>query len=133
MRLLHWLVEAPLPHVVGAAGGLVTAMVGGGLCIRQGQLATHQVCVAATEQLKGSERVQQALCSERVARTGFVGGYVDSKADTAVLTLTLSAPSGFPRFFFLCLLLPLPFAPFAFCSLCLLLPSSFIPTPRDAL
>ena len=68
MRLLHWLVEAPLPHVVGAAGGLVTAMVGDGLCIRQGQLATHQVCVAATEQLKQGLRAGAAGAVQRARR-----------------------------------------------------------------
>lgn len=93
-RFASWLVHAPATHVAGLAGGLACGMVGTGLYARQNLLQGHQVCLAATEQLRGAESVRRALGGEGARREGPVGGYVDALGGTAVLTLTLRGADG---------------------------------------
>ena len=93
-RFTRWLIEAPWSHMAVFAGGTLGTVAGGGLYARQLLLTDHQVCRAATEQLKGAEVVHRILGGSDVSRVGPVGGYVDQTAGTAVLTMTLATSSG---------------------------------------
>ena len=93
-RVARWIIETPSWTLAGLSCTALGAVTGGGLYARQCMLKDHQVCRAATEQLEGAAAVRRVLGGSDVSRVGPVGGYVDPKAGTAVLTMTLATASG---------------------------------------
>ena len=93
-RVARWIIGTPSWTLAGLSCTTLGAVVGGGLYARQYLLKDHQVCRAATEQLEGAAAVRRMLGGSDVSRVGPVGGYVDPKAGTAVLTMTLATASG---------------------------------------
>ena len=93
-RVARWIIETPSWTLAGLSCTALGAVTGGGLYARQYMLKDHQVCRAATEQLEGAAAVRRVLGGSDVSRVGPVGGYVDPKAGTAVLTMTLATASG---------------------------------------